>query len=122
MPISREDLLAGRIDLKSVTTGKKIPPVHPGQMLGREFLKPLRITQYRLAKATGLPLTRINTILAGHRSITADTALRLGRFFGMDPQFWLNLQARYDLRKAERKAQGSMKNIKTLAEIQISAQ
>jgi len=73
------------------------PPTHPGKMLLEEFLKPMKISQYRLAKAIGVPPRRINEIVHGKRSVTADTALRLGRFFGMEAQFWLNLQARYDL-------------------------
>jgi antitoxin HigA-1 len=75
----------------------KIPPVHPGEILKEEFLDPLSITQYRLAKDINVPPRRINEIVHGKRSISADTALRLGRFFGMMPQFWINLQAHYDL-------------------------
>lgn len=76
------------------------PPTHPGEMLLEEFLKPLRISQHRLARALGVPPRRVNEIVRGKRSVTADTALRLGRFFGMEAQFWLNLQARYDLETA----------------------
>lgn len=76
--------------------------IHPGEILGEEFLKPLEITQYRLAKSTGVPPRRINEIVQGTRSITADTALRLGRFFGMTAQFWMNLQTRHDLAVSER--------------------
>lgn len=72
-------------------------PTHPGVMLLEEFLKPMKISQYRLAKAIGVPPRRINEIVHGKRSVSADTALRLGRFFSMEAQFWLNLQARYDL-------------------------
>ena len=72
-------------------------PTHPGEMLLEEFLKPMKISQYRLAKAIGVPPRRINEVVHGKRSVSADTALRLGRFFGMEAQFWLNLQARYDL-------------------------
>jgi addiction module HigA family antidote len=75
----------------------KIAPVHPGEILLEEFLKPLGISQYRLAKDTSVPPRRINEIVHGLRSITADTALRLGRYFGNSEEFWLNLQARYDL-------------------------
>lgn len=76
---------------------KQLPPIHPGEILMEEFLEPMGISQYRLAKNTSVPPRRINEIVHGKRSITADTALRLGRFFGMSPQFWLNLQTRYDL-------------------------
>ena len=75
----------------------KLPPVHPGEILLEEFLKPLGISQYRLAKDTGVPARRINEIVQGKRSVTADTALRLSRYFGMSERFWLNLQAHYDL-------------------------
>ena len=80
---------------------KKLPPIHPGEILMGEFLEPMGISQYRLAKDISVPPRRINEIVHGKRSITADTALRLGRFFGMSPQFWLNLQTRYDLEVTE---------------------
>ena len=76
-------------------------PVHPGEILLEEFLVPMDITQYRIAKDISVPQRRISEIVHGKRSITADTALRLGLFFGMEAQFWLNLQSRYDLLKAE---------------------
>jgi addiction module HigA family antidote len=76
---------------------KKINPIHPGEILFEEFLKPLGITQYRLAKDISVPPRRINEIIHGKRSISADTALRLSRYFGLSERFWLNLQARYDL-------------------------
>ena len=76
---------------------KKLPPVHPGEILMGEFLEPMGISQYRLAKDMSVPPRRINEIVRGKRSVNADTALRLGRFFSMSPQFWLNLQTRYDL-------------------------
>ena len=76
-------------------------PIHPGEILLEEFLEPLGITQYRLAKSISVPQRRIGEIVKGKRSITADTALRLGRFFDMEAQFWLNLQARHDLVLAE---------------------
>ena len=80
---------------------KKLPPIHPGEILMEEFLEPMGISQYRLAKDISVPPRRINEIVHGKRSITADTALRLGRFFGISPQFWLNLQTRFDLEVAE---------------------
>ena len=80
---------------------KKLPPIHPGEILREEFLEQMGISQYRLAKDISVPPRRINEIVHGKRSITADTALRLGRFFNMSPQFWLNLQTRYDLEVTE---------------------
>ena len=75
----------------------KEPPIHPGEILREEFLKPLAISQYRLAKDTSVPPRRINEIVRGLRAVSADTALRLARYFGTSERFWLNLQARYDL-------------------------
>ena len=75
----------------------KIPPIHPGEILMEEFLVPMGVTQNRLALSIGVPPRRINEIVHGKRRITADTALRLGRFFSMSAQFWINLQVRYDL-------------------------
>jgi len=80
---------------------KKLPPIHPGEILMDEFLVPMAISQYRLAKDISVPPRRINEIVHGKRSVTADTALRLGRFFHMSPQFWLNLQMRHDLEVTE---------------------
>ena len=78
-------------------TKRDFKPIHPGEILLEEFLKPMEITQYRLAKSINVPQRRIGEIVQGKRSITADTALRLSRYFGMEAQFWLNLQSRYDL-------------------------
>ena len=78
---------------------KKLPPIHPGEILMEEFLEPLGITQYRLAKDVSVPPRRINEIVHGLRSISADTALRLARYFGTSERFWLNLQTRYDLER-----------------------
>lgn len=75
----------------------KLSPIHPGEILAAEFLEPLGVSQYRLAKDISVPPRRINEIVHGERSITADTALRLARYFGTSERFWLNLQARYDL-------------------------
>ena len=77
--------------------GKALEPIHPGEVLLEEFLQPLGLSQYRLAKGISVPPRRINEIVKGKRSITADTALRLGRFFGTTEAFWLNLQGHYDL-------------------------
>ena len=76
---------------------KRMPPIHPGEILVEEFLKPLDLSQYRLAKGITVPARRINEIVLGKRAVTADTALRLARFFGTSERFWLNLQATYDL-------------------------
>ncbi len=75
----------------------KILPIHPGEILLEEFLKPLGISQYRLAKDIGVPPRRINEIIHCKRAISANTALRLGRYFNMTPQFWINIQTHYDL-------------------------
>ena len=99
MSISREALETGRIDLSDIIGRKprRIAAIHPGEILRQEFLDPLEITPYRLAKDISVPLTRIMAIVAGERAITADTALRFGRFFGMSAEFWLGLQQHYDL-------------------------
>ena len=76
---------------------KKLPPVHPGEVLLEEFLAPMEISQYRLAKDISVPPRRINEIVHGKRAVTADTALRLSRYFGTSERFWLNLQTGYDL-------------------------
>ena len=76
---------------------KKLNPVHPGEVLLEEFLKPMGISQYRLAKDISVPPRRINEIVLGKRAITPDTALRLSRYFGLSERFWINMQARYDL-------------------------
>jgi len=80
---------------------RKLAPVHPGVVLAEDFLKGKEISQYRLAKGIGVPPRRINEIVQGKRSITADTALRLGKFFSMEAQFWMNLQSHYDLEIAK---------------------
>ena len=74
-----------------------MPPVHPGEILLTEFLEPLQLSQYQLAKAVDVPARRINEIVHGQRRISADTALRLARYFGTSERFWMNLQSRYDL-------------------------
>jgi antitoxin HigA-1 len=81
---------------------KRLPPIHPGEILLEEFLKPLDMSMNQLAIALRVPASRINAIVEGERSISADTALRLGHYFGMSPEFWINLQATYDLRVARR--------------------
>ena len=81
----------------------KLNPIHPGEVLLEEFLRPLDLSQYRLAKDVHVPARRINEIVQGKRSVSADTALRLSRYFGTSARFWLNLQAQYDLDVQEEK-------------------
>lgn len=100
MAIKREELHIS--DLSGLVTGRRLPPVHPGEVLLKEFIGPMNLTRYKVAKGTGVPQRRIDEICAGSRGMTADTALRLARFFGVEAQFWMNLQARYDLEVAER--------------------
>lgn len=96
---------------------RDMAPVHPGEILLEDFLKPLQITQYRLAKSIGVPQRRIGEIVAGKRGITADTALRLARFFGTEAQSWLNLQTHYDLAVTEAALADRLdREITTLAE------
>lgn len=77
----------------------KLPPIHPGEILLEEFLRPMGISQYRLAKSISVPPRRINELVHGNRAVTADTALRLSRFFGTSERFWMNLQTRYVLER-----------------------
>ena len=99
---------------KSSTTTDKLDPVHPGQVLMEDFIKGFEITQNRLAVAIGVPPRRINEIVHGKRSITADTALRLGRYFGTSAQFWLNLQDQYNLDVEEDQIQTELDAIQPL--------
>src|SRR5271169_6863767 len=83
-----------------VTSMHDLPPIHPGEQLREDFMKTLCITAYRLAKDIGVPVTRVQAIVAERRGITGDTALRLGRYFGTSPEFWLNMQRDYELKTA----------------------
>jgi addiction module HigA family antidote len=87
---------------------KKFNPVHPGEILQKEFLEPMGLSQNRLALALGVPARRINEIVLGKRGVTADTALRLARYFKMSPQFWLGLQMDYELDMAEDVLEGRL--------------
>ena len=87
---------------------KKFAPVHPGEILLEEFLKPMCISQYKLAKDISVPPRRINEIVHGKRAVTADTALRLSRYFGLSERFWINLQSRYDLEVEKDKLEGRL--------------
>ena len=92
----------------------KLKPIHPGDILEKEFLEPLSITQYRLATDVGVPPRRINEIVHGIRGISADTALRLAHYFGTTPQFWMNLQARFDLQVEEDRIGSKIRRLKAL--------
>jgi len=87
---------------------KAHPPIHPGEVLREEFLEPIGVTQYRLAKDISVPPRRINEIVHGARAITADTALRLARYFGTTERFWMNLQTRYDLEVEKERLKGRL--------------
>ena len=86
---------------KMANSPERLPPVHPGEILNEEFLLPMNITQYRLAKGIGVDARRIHSIVHGERSITAETALLLSRFFGNSAGFWMGLQSQYDLETTE---------------------
>ena len=90
---------------------ERIPDVTPGEILNEEFLLPMKITAYRLAKDTNMPVTRISEIIKGRRKITADTALRLSVYFGNSADFWLGIQDEFDLRKEKLKIEKELKNI-----------
>ena len=97
-------------------TYKKIQPIHPGEILDEEFLGPLGLSQYRVAKDISVPPRRINEIIKGERAITADTALRLARYFGTSAEFWINLQSYFELEKEEdRLARRLIKEVRVLA-------
>jgi addiction module HigA family antidote len=102
MSIKRDDIDNRQVDFSDIASGRRLPPIHPGEILRDEFLTPLAISVYELANAIKVPRSRANDIVLGRRAITTDTALRLGRYFGISPEFWINLQARYDLDVAER--------------------
>ncbi len=91
---------------------RRLKNVHPGEILSEEFLKPLDLSAYRLSKDIGIPQTRISEILKGNRRVTADTALRLSKYFGMSPKFWLGLQDDFDIEEEQNQIIGELKNIK----------
>ncbi len=100
----------------------RLPPIHPGEILLEDFMKPLKLSSYRVAKDIGVPALRISQIVRGQRSITADTAMRLARYFGTSAGIWLRLQARYDLEIAEAKmAKRINREVKVLQATQPSA-
>ncbi|WP_257670796.1 HigA family addiction module antitoxin [Parapedobacter tibetensis] len=91
---------------------ERLPNIHPGEILNEEFLLPMNITPYRLSKDTGVPQTRVSQIIKGHRRITADTAIRLSRFFGNSVKFWLGIQDDYDIRTTLDEKKEEFENIK----------
>lgn len=96
-------------------TSTTMPPIHPGEILAEEYLAPLGVTQHRLAVSIGVPPRRINEIVHGKRRISADTALRLARFFGTSERFWMNLQGRYDVEVERDRLAGTLADIRPLA-------
>jgi antitoxin HigA-1 len=102
MTIKRENIDRRIVNFSDVASGRRLPPVHPGEILRDEFLTPMGISVYELANAIKVPRSRANDIVLRRRGITTDTAMRLGRYFGMSPEFWISLQARYDLDVADR--------------------
>ena len=95
--------------------------IHPGEVLKKEFLEPMEISVYRLSKETGLLQTRIGQIIKGERSITAETALKLGKFFSVPAEFWMNLQTLYDIEEAQKRYKKDIESIHTAQELQRSA-
>ena len=102
MSIRREQM--GKHGFGDVSAGGRLRPVHPGEVLLKDFVEPMRITRYRVARNIGVPQRRIDLICRGESAVTADIALRLARLFGTSATFWMNLQAQYDLEQAERVA------------------
>ena len=102
MSIKREEIDRRNVDFSEVRSGRRLPLVHPGEILRDDFLIPMGISVYELAHAIRVPRSRANDIVRGRRAVTTDTAIRLGRYFGMTAEFWINLQARYDLDVADR--------------------
>lgn len=102
MSIPMEDVLAGKVDFAGVVEadGATLPPVTPGEILLEEFMRPAGLSARRLAQALGVPVNRVSQIIKGQRVITASTALRLARYFGTSPEFWLNLQSHHELQRA----------------------
>lgn len=97
MTIKREDLDRQAVNFSEIATGRLLPPVHPSEILRDDFLLPLGLSVYRIARAMKIPRPRLNDLVRGRRGFSVDTALRLGRFFGTTPEFWMNFQTRYDL-------------------------
>ena len=100
---------------KTVSRTEKLPPIHPGEILNEEFLQPMKITQYRLAKAIGVDARRIHAIVHGKRSITAETALLFSRFFGNSAEFWMGLQTQYDLESTKDRLSQKLEDVKAFS-------
>ena len=98
---------------------ERLKNIHPGEVLNEEFLKPMEITAYRLAKETKIPQTAISDIIKGRRSITVSIALRFSKFFGTTPQFWLGLQTDYDLEEGEQHLKTELDNIHSIQELHL---
>ena len=95
--------------------------IHPGEVLREEFLEPMEISVYRLSKETGLSQTRIGQIIKGKRSVTAETALKLGKFFGVPAEFWMNLQTLYDIEEAKKRHKKDIESIHAISELKHAA-
>ena len=108
MTTKRKDLDLEAVDFSDIVTGRKLPPVHPGQILRDEFLVPLGLSVYRPAQALKIPQPRLNDIVRALRGITVDTALRLRHYFGTTPEFWINLQTRHDLNLADQRSRSEI--------------
>ena len=102
MSIRRDELR--KMDFSDVSSGRRLAPVHPGEVLLKDFIEPMGISRYRVAKNMSVPQRRIDLICRGEAAVSAEMALCLGRLFGTTPEFWVNLQAQYDLEVAERAA------------------
>ena len=100
---------------------KKLPPVHPGEVLREEFLGPMNLSSYAVARAVGVPRTRIERLANEQTAVTADTALRLGRYFGTSAAFWMNIQARYDLECAEDALGAELRKIVAVRDVKSAA-
>jgi len=107
--------------MRRMTIMEKIPNIHPGEILWEDFLKPMNITAYRLAKETRIDQTRISEIIKGKRGISIDTALRFAKFFGNSPEFWINIQNHYDLEEKKMRLAKELEKIKTYIFTQESA-
>jgi addiction module HigA family antidote len=100
---------------------KKLPPVHPGEVLREEFLRPMNLSPYAVARAVGVPRTRIERLANEQTAVTADTALRLGRYFGTTPAFWMGMQAQYDLERAQDEMGAELRKITSVRDVKSAA-
>ena len=100
---------------------KKLPPVHPGEVLREDFLRPMKLSPYRVARAIGVPRTRIERLANEQTAVTADTALRLARYFGTSPAFWMGIQTQYELERAEDRLGAELRKIEPAPEAKPAA-